>query len=249
MVLDRWPDNFFAETEQVAFCPTNIVPGIDFSKDPLLQGRLFSYQDTQLSRLGSPNFHQLPINAPKCPFPNLQRDGHMQMQHAQGPGELRAQLACRPSRPRESPAGGFRSARGRRRRASKGRVRAETFADHYSQARLFFRSQTEIEQAHMAQRAGVRAVEGGASSTCARRMVGHLRHVDEELGQRVADGLGIGRCRRAPAAAVSPDRHGASPALRIDRQDEGRRCRAARWASWSPTAPTAPSSRRCRRPR
>jgi len=79
MVLDRNPDNFFAETEQVAFCPSHVVPGIDFSEDPLLQGRLFSYLDTRLSRLGSPNFHQLPINAPKCPFANMQRDGHMQM--------------------------------------------------------------------------------------------------------------------------------------------------------------------------
>ncbi|NEK65710.1 MAG: catalase, partial [Xanthomonas perforans] len=72
MVLDRWPDNFFAETEQVAYCPANIVPGIDFSNDPLLQGRLFSYLDTQLSRLGGPNFHQIPVNAPKCPFANNQ---------------------------------------------------------------------------------------------------------------------------------------------------------------------------------
>ena len=79
MVLDRNPDNFFAETEQVAFCPSHIVPGIDFSEDPLLQGRLFSYLDTQLTRLGSPNFHELPINRPKCPFANLQRDGKMQM--------------------------------------------------------------------------------------------------------------------------------------------------------------------------
>ena len=84
MVLDRWPDNFFAETEQVAYCPANIVPGIDFSNDPLLQGRLFSYLDTQLSRLGGPNFHQIPVNAPKCPFANLQRDGHMQMQVPKG---------------------------------------------------------------------------------------------------------------------------------------------------------------------
>jgi catalase len=79
MVLDRWPDNFFAETEQVAFCPANIIPGIDFSNDPLLQGRLFSYLDTQLSRLGGPNFHQIPINAPRAGVANLQRDGHMQM--------------------------------------------------------------------------------------------------------------------------------------------------------------------------
>ncbi|MCP2935806.1 catalase, partial [Salmonella enterica subsp. enterica serovar Typhimurium] len=84
LVLDRWPDNFFAETEQVAFCPANIVPGIDFSNDPLLQGRLFSYLDTQLLRLGSPNFQQIPVNAPKCPFANQQRDGHMQMLQPKG---------------------------------------------------------------------------------------------------------------------------------------------------------------------
>lgn len=85
MVLDRWPDNFFAETEQVAFCPANVPPGIDFSNDPLLQGRLFSYLDTQLLRLGGPNFHQIPVNAPKCPFANHQRDGHMQsMTHWRG---------------------------------------------------------------------------------------------------------------------------------------------------------------------
>lgn len=100
------PTNF-AETEQVAFCPANIVPGIDFSNDPLLQGRLFSYLDTQLSRLGGPNFHQIPINAPKCPFANLQRDGHMQMHVPKGrvnyePSSLQADS------PRETP-DGFRS--------------------------------------------------------------------------------------------------------------------------------------------
>ena len=84
MVLDRNPDNFFAETEQVAFCAGDVVPGIDFTSDPLLQGRLFSYLDTQLKRLGGPNFHQIPINAPKCPFHNLQRDGHMRMDVPKG---------------------------------------------------------------------------------------------------------------------------------------------------------------------
>ncbi len=149
MVLDRWPDNFFAETEQVAFCPSHIVPGIDFSNDPLLQGRLFSYLDTQLSRLGSPNFHQLPVNAPKCPFANQQRDGHMQMQRAEGPGQLRAELARRRFAARDA---GRRLSQRRRStsRASSGRIRAETFADHYSQARLFYRSQTAPEQAHIA---------------------------------------------------------------------------------------------------
>src|SRR6187402_3034382 len=140
MVLDRNPDNLFAETEQVAFCPANIVPGIDFSNDPLLQGRLFSYLDTQLLRLGGPNFHQLPINAPKCPFANQLRDGRMQMQVPKGrvayePSSLQADS------PREDPALGFRSATVRE-EGTRERVRAETFADHYSQARLFFTSQT-----------------------------------------------------------------------------------------------------------
>ena len=135
MVLDRWPNNFFAETEQVAFCPSHVVPGIDFSNDPLLQGRLFSYLDTQLSRLGSPNFHLIPINAPKCPFANHQRDGHMQM------AQLKGRVAYEPNSlsedsPRETPTMGFRSAP-LSETGDKGRIRAESFADHYSQARQF----------------------------------------------------------------------------------------------------------------
>jgi catalase len=112
MVLDRNPDNFFAETEQVAFCPSHVVPGIDFSEDPLLQGRLFSYLDTQLSRLGSPNFHELPINRPKCPFANLQRDGHMQMHVPTGRGNYEPN-SIDPSGPRENPTAGFRTAENR----------------------------------------------------------------------------------------------------------------------------------------
>ena len=84
LVLDRRVDNFFAETEQVAFCTQNIVPGIDFSNDPLLQGRNFSYLDTQLKRLGGPNFTHIPINAPKCPFAHFQQDGHMAMHNPKG---------------------------------------------------------------------------------------------------------------------------------------------------------------------
>ena len=147
-VLDRWPDNFFAETEQVAFCPANVPPGIDFSNDPLLQGRLFSYLDTQLSRLGGPNFAQIPINAPKCPFAHHQRDGHMQMQVPKG------RVAYEPSSlqsdsPRASVTQGTR-AFAEMANGSKGRVRPESFADHYSQARMFFHSQSEVEQSHIA---------------------------------------------------------------------------------------------------
>jgi catalase len=148
LVLNRWPDNFFAETEQVAYCPANIVPGIDFSNDPLLQGRLFSYLDTQLSRLGSVNFHQIPINASKCPMANQQRDGHMQMTQAKG------RVAYEPNSlsgtsPAETPAMGFHSALATE-TGGKGRIRAESFADHYSQARMFYRSQTAYEKAHIA---------------------------------------------------------------------------------------------------
>jgi catalase len=188
MTLNRWPDNFFAETEQVAFCPTHIVPGIDFSNDPLLQGRLFSYLDTQLSRLGSPNFHQLPINAPKCPFANLQRDGHMQ--HRVPTGRVNYEpSSLDPASPR-AVAAGFRSFAQPADDGIKGRVRAESFADHYTQARLFFRSQTGIEQTHLAG-ALVFELSKVATAEIRTRIVGHLRNVDENLAQRVADGLGL----------------------------------------------------------
>ena len=126
------------------------MPGIDFSNDPLLQGRLFSYLDTQLSRLGSPNFHQIPINAPKCPFANHQRDGHMQMARPKG-NVAHEPTTMAESTPRETPSG-FHSAAVREQGepGEKGRVRADSFADHYSQARLFYRSQTVYEQAHLA---------------------------------------------------------------------------------------------------
>ena len=212
MVLDRWPDNFFAETEQVAYCPANIVPGIDFSNDPLLQGRLFSYLDTQLSRLGGPNFHQIPINAPKCPFANLQRDGHMQMGVPKGrvnyePSSLQADS------PRETPQG-FRSHATLPDDGAKGRVRAESFADHYSQARMFFRSQSAPEQAHMASSL-VFELSKVETQHVREAIVGRLRHVDPNLAQRVADGLGLDALPPAPAAAVPPTDLPASPALQI----------------------------------
>ncbi|HZV93710.1 MAG TPA: catalase [Caldimonas sp.] len=212
MVLDRWPDNFFAETEQVAFCPSHLVPGLDFSNDALLQGRLFSYLDTQLSRLGSANFHQIPVNAPKCPFANQQRDGHMQVAQPSG------RVAYEPSSlaadsPRESPGTGFRSAavdEG----GARGRVRAESFADHYSQGRLFFRSQTAPEQAHIAS-ALVFELSKVEAAHVREAMVGHLRHIDESLAKRVADGIGMERMPSAPAAAGPVRDMTASPALQI----------------------------------
>ncbi|MEO8738589.1 MAG: catalase [Casimicrobiaceae bacterium] len=211
MVLDRWPDNFFAETEQVAYCPSHIVPGIDFSNDPLLQGRLFSYLDTQLSRLGSPNFHQLPVNAPKCPFANQQRDAHMQMEQPKG------RVAYEPnslsdSSPRESPARGFRSA-AIAESGERGRIRAASFADHYSQARMFFRSQTAHEQAHIAS-ALVFELSKVDHAHVRAAMVGHLRHIDESLAKRVANGMGMNKLPEPPSAAAPIVEMAASPALR-----------------------------------
>ena len=212
MVLDRWPNNFFAETEQVAYCPSHVVPGIDFSNDPLLQGRLFSYNDTQLSRLGSPNFHQLPINAPKCPFANHQRDGHMQMAQPEG------RVAYEPNSlsvdsPRETPETGFHTA-ALPETGTKGRIRAESFADHYSQARQFYRSQTAFEQAHIASALvfELSKVEHGHVSQA---IVGHLQHIDADLGRRVAAGLGLEQLPEPPALAAPVQEFEPSPALRI----------------------------------
>lgn len=212
MVLDRWPDNFFAETEQVAYCPANVPPGIDFSNDPLLQGRLFSYLDTQLSRLGSPNFNQIPINAPKCPYANLQRDGHMQMQVPKGRVNYEPS-SLQPDSPREVREG-FRSATVAADDGAKGRIRAESFADHYSQARLFFRSQSKPEQAHIASSLTFELSKVGTAHV-REAIVGHLRHIDADLAQRVANGLGLAALPPAPPAAVSPIDMPPSPALQI----------------------------------
>ena len=212
MVLDRWPNNFFAETEQVAYCASSIVPGIDFSNDPLLQGRLFSYQDTQLSRLGSVNFHQIPINAPKCPFTNQQRDGHMQMAQQAG------RVAYEPNSlsgnsPRETPTNGFRSATVNE-TGDKGRIRAESFADHYSQARQFYLSQSVYEQAHIAS-ALVFELSKVEHLHVSSAIVGHLRHIEEDLAKRVAAGLGLDKLPDAPTAAVPVKEMATSPALQI----------------------------------
>ncbi len=211
MVLDRWPNNFFAETEQVAYCPSHVVPGIDFSNDPLLQGRLFSYLDTQLSRLGSPNFHQIPVNAPQCPFANHQRDGHMQMTQPAG------RVAYEPNSlsdnsPRETPKG-FHSAAVME-TGEKGRIRAEAFADHYSQARQFYLSQTAHEQAHIAS-ALVFELSKVEHPHIREAMVGHLIHIEKDLAKRVATGLGLEKMPDAAVAAAPVKKTAPSPALQI----------------------------------
>jgi catalase len=219
MVLDRNVDNFFAETEQVAYCPANIVPGVDFTNDPLLQGRLFSYLDTQKSRLGAANFHQLPINAPKCPFLNFQRDGQMQMNVPKGranyePNSL--DQAGEEAGPRECPVTGFTTFAGQADHDEQGdklRVRPELFADHYSQARLLFKSLTENEQAHVVS-AFTFELSKVHLAHVPPRMIGNLRNVDEELAKRVADGLGIDLPKKN-AAAREPIDMKPSPALSI----------------------------------
>lgn len=198
LVLDRVVDNFFAETEQVAFCTQNIVPGIDFTNDPLLQGRNFSYLDTQLKRLGSPNFHEIPVNRPRgCPFQNFQQDGHMRMTVPKGRANY--QPNSWGEGPRESPARGFRSVavdEG----GPKLRVRAESFADHYSQARQFYISQTETEQGHIAS-ALVFELSKVETVAIRSRVVGHLRNIDEALAKKVATGLRLKQLPEACAAA------------------------------------------------
>ena len=213
MVLDRNPDNVFAETEQVAYCPANLVPGIDFSNDPLLQGRLHSYLDTQLSRLGGPNFHQLPINAPKCPFAHHQRDGHMQMEVPRGRVAYEPS-SLDPKSPRASRADGYRHYAEASSAAAKDRVRPASFADHYSQARMFFRSQSAIEQAHIAS-ALVFELSKVETAHVREAVVGHLQNIDADLATRVGDGLGMEALPSAPTPAASIIDLAPSPALRI----------------------------------
>ncbi|MET4106153.1 catalase [Hymenobacter sp. UYP22] len=190
MVLDRNPDNYFAETEQVAFHPGHVVPGIDFTNDPLLQGRLFSYTDTQLTRLGGPNFHEIPINRSVAPIHNNQRDGHMRQQINVGKTSYSPNLLNNntPKQARQSE-GGFASHQ-ERVEGRKVRARSKSFIDHYSQARLFWNSQADWEKAHIVK--ALRFELGKVEEESVRkRMLIHLSLVADELAQRVATGLGL----------------------------------------------------------
>jgi catalase len=199
LTLNRNPDNFFAETEQVAFHVGNIVPGIDFSNDPLMQGRLFSYTDTQLIRLGGPNFHEIPINRPVAPVHNNQRDGFMRQtinrgQSAHDPNTTKGGCPFQAG----VDMGGF-SSFAERIDAQKIRARSASFFDHFSQATLFFNSQSAPEQLHI-----VRALtfELGKLETPAirERMLGLLTQVDKGLANSVAEGLGA----KVPAKLDKP---------------------------------------------
>jgi catalase len=191
MTLDRVIDNEFAELEQVAFCTQNIVPGIDFTDDPLLQGRNFSYLDTQLSRLGSPNFTQIPINAPKCPVASFARDGHMQTSVPTGrvnyePNGYTGLEAGPRERPQLASVTSFRTEVS----GLKARLRPESFADHYSQARVFWISQTDIERDHIVD-AFVFELSKVIDPHIRTRVVANLRNVDETLAVRIAAGIGV----------------------------------------------------------
>jgi len=203
LVLDRTVDNFFAETEQVAFCTQNIVPGVDFTNDPLLQGRNFSYLDTQLKRLGSPNFTNIPINAPRCPIHNFQRDGHMTVTNPKG--RVNYEPNSWGGGPSESPAKGFQSYPAQE-EGTKQRTRSEKFADHYSQARQFFISQTPVEQEHISsalvfELSKVQRVDIRSS------IVSHLMNIDSNLAKTVASGLRL------------PEMPNAAKALKATRMD------------------------------
>lgn len=190
MTLNRNPDNFFAETEQVAFHVGHVVPGIDFTNDPLLQGRLFSYTDTQLIRLGGPNFHEIPINRPVVPVHNNQRDGYMRQTINRGKTSYGPNgIAANDPQQAKAAVGGFVSYN-ERIDAKKIRARSRSFFDHFSQARLFFNSQSEAEKNHLIDALSfelgkVKMVE------IRERMLGLLNHVDKGLAAAVAYALGL----------------------------------------------------------
>ncbi len=214
LVLNRNPDNFFAETEQVAFCTAHVVPGIDFSNDPLLAGRIHSYVDTQITRLGGPNFHEIPINASVAQVHNNQRDGlHRQ-------AIPRGRVSYEPNSlgggcPFQAGSAGFTSFR-EPIEADKVRGKPEKFAEHYAQATLFYNSQTPIEKAHI--RRGFRFELTKVQAPAIReRVVAMLANVDTTLARQIAGDLGmvdmpppLPRARRAVRSEVE-----ASPALSL----------------------------------
>ncbi|MDQ1803494.1 catalase [Chryseobacterium sp. CKR4-1] len=190
LTLNRNPDNFFAETEQVAFHPGHLVPGIDFSNDPLLQGRLFSYTDTQLSRLGSPNFHEIPINRSVNTVHNNQRDGHMRQQIVKGkvsyePNSIGGGCPFQAMMKE----GGFVSHQ-EPVSGAKIRSRSKSFVDHYSQAKLFYNSQSDPEQLHL-QNALIFELSKVTVPAIRERLVGQLAFIDEKLASIVANKLGV----------------------------------------------------------
>lgn len=208
MTLNRNVDNFFAETEQVAFCPANIVPGIDFSNDPLLQGRLFSYEDTQLSRLGGPNFREIPINRPVIPVHNNQRDGMHRMAVHPGPvSYFPNALAQNSPSPATEEEGGFVHY-AQRIDAHKIRARSGSFRDHYRQATLFWNSMSAAEKEHIVD-AFHFEVGSVKDKNIKQRVADMFAGVAPELAVQIAAGIGV----NPPADTASNDMIASSPAL------------------------------------
>ncbi|KZR57698.1 catalase [Pseudobacillus badius] len=208
MTLNRNQDNVFAETEQAAFHPGHVVPGIDFSNDPLLQGRLFSYTDTQLIRLGGPNFHQIPINRPVAPVHNNQRDGYHQMAIDKGQVSYhKNSLQQNDPHPAAEAEGGYvhyqEKVEGR-----KVRQRSDSFNDHYSQAQLFWNSMTDVEKQHIIE-AFHFEVGKVKSKDVRQQVVDVFANVDEELAAAIAAGIGV----KAPSGVSASKAGLASPAL------------------------------------
>ncbi|MDE1181693.1 catalase HPII [Paraburkholderia sp.] len=213
LTLNRNPDNFFAETEQVAFHPGHVVPGIDFTNDPLLQGRLFSYTDTQISRLGGPNFHEIPINRPVAPFHNNQRDAmHRQaINVGQASYEPNSVSGGWPAETDPAPSdGGFESYQ-ERVDGTKIRVRSDSFADHFSQAALFYQSMSDVEKAHIAAAYQFELGKVTKPEIRARVVNEILAHFAPDLAATVAQGLGL----PAPKKATPPKVKQPSPALSL----------------------------------
>ncbi|MEC1553334.1 catalase [Bacillus haynesii] len=190
MTLNRNQDNVFAETEQAAFHPGHVVPGIDFTNDPLLQGRLFSYTDTQLIRLGGPNFHEIPINRPVCPFHNNQYDGYHRMTINKGPVAYhKNSLQNNDPAPASEEEGGYVHYE-EKVEGKKIRQRSESFNDHYSQAKLFWNSMSPVEKEHII--SAFRFEVGKVKSKDVRRQVVHMfNRVDRELAKQIAAGVGV----------------------------------------------------------
>ena len=203
LTLNRNVDNFFASTEQVAFCTSNVPPGIDFSDDPLLHGRNFSYLDTQLKRLGGPNFTHIPVNAPRCPVMNFQQDGHMAMTNPKGRVNYEPNSWGAEAGPRENPAAGTTSFAATF-DGPKARVRSETFSDHYSQARQFYLSQQPMEQKHIGDALTFELSKVTRIDIRA-RAVSHLLNIHTDLAATVADGLGMALPEAAVAAKPTID--------------------------------------------
>ncbi|WP_227135739.1 catalase HPII [Kosakonia radicincitans] len=218
MVLNRNPDNFFTENEQAAFHPGHIVPGLDFTNDPLLQGRLFSYTDTQISRLGGPNFHEIPINRPTCPYHNFQRDGMHRMDIDTNPANYEPN-SINDNWPRETPPGpkrgGFETYQ-ERVEGHKIRERSASFAEYYAHPRLFWLSQTPFEQRHIIDAFSFE-LSKVARAYIRERVVDQLAHIDVHLAQGVAENLGITLSDEQRNIAPPPDVNGLKkdPALSL----------------------------------